>query len=435
MPKYIHDNQVIGAKGVNAFEKYCLEHEPVLVWREETKNDFGVDGEVEFTEKTKDGKTTVIGKIIKIQLKSTRLKGYIQNETDTTFQFKAKESDVDYWISHSCDVVLVVYFETSDELFARKITRDDLNKSKKTQPILFSKSENKIINKDNSFEKKFLSFFKQRVSYNHNEKLFSNLFKFYQLPKYVKIYNCIYSDPRDVFSSVERGVEIPPFVLKGKKLFLFTDLKHFPDFKEAVVIESAKVKTESSTYWITDKDNRRIFVQLLNSYMRNYCYSQGIRYSKEYGRYYFTLADNQEVRKERYTSKKGRDTTRVVAQKQEYYTPHVRHLAFQTDYVYNDETLYLVINPKYLFTLDGREPLEDKKLITKLTNYQTQRELNQSVINQIYFVFKYLSKNRATLYLSDYTDEMILIGQPKIFDVQFGIESDFSGSTNQGKLL
>lgn len=74
MAKIVQESHIIGAKGVNAFERYCLNHSPLLVWREETKNDYGIDGEIEFTYQTEDNKTAVSGKIIKIQLKSTEKK-------------------------------------------------------------------------------------------------------------------------------------------------------------------------------------------------------------------------------------------------------------------------------------------------------------------------------------------------------------------------
>jgi len=57
---------------VNAFADYCNRHQPYIIWREETKNDFGVDGEVELTEITIDGKTKPTSQILKVQVKSTQ---------------------------------------------------------------------------------------------------------------------------------------------------------------------------------------------------------------------------------------------------------------------------------------------------------------------------------------------------------------------------
>ncbi|OJW74270.1 DUF4365 domain-containing protein [Spirosoma sp. 48-14] len=72
MSKTVLSSHIIGERGVNAFADYCNRHQPYIIWREETKNDFGVDGEVELTEITIDGKTKPTSQILKVQVKSTQ---------------------------------------------------------------------------------------------------------------------------------------------------------------------------------------------------------------------------------------------------------------------------------------------------------------------------------------------------------------------------
>jgi hypothetical protein len=40
-----------------------------LIWREEAKNDFGIDGEVELTCKTENGKIEATANVLKVQIK------------------------------------------------------------------------------------------------------------------------------------------------------------------------------------------------------------------------------------------------------------------------------------------------------------------------------------------------------------------------------
>ena len=435
MAKIVDNNHLIGAKGVNAFEKYCLNHSPVLIWREETKNDYGIDGEVEFTFITPDNKTAVSGRIIKIQLKSTESKGYIGKENDTEFEFLGKQKDVEYWVEHQCDVILVVYFVDEDQLFAKKIEKNDLNKSRKSQPILFSKENNKLESADNRFYDKYSSHLKSRVDLNHEEKLFSNLYKFHKLPKQIYKYKSRFTVARDIFDSME-DFSIPPFVLKSDNIYVFANLAKMPTFCERVIVNIDDRETEVLQYFITDINNRRIITQLINSYVRKSCYNKWIRYNRQFKRFYFTLSKDEDKRVEQYKSKKGRMTSRTVAQKQSYFgVDHIRHLAFQIDYVYSEEQLYIAINPKYLFTSNGHDVLEDRKLVAKLTNYQTSNELNQSVINQIYFCFKFLASNGQIWSISSYTGENIEVYQSKTFKVPFGIRSDFKGDPDQLQLL
>ena len=56
MRKIVTRNHIIGRKGVNAFERFCLNQKPELLWKEETVNDFGIDGEVELVAIKNDGK-------------------------------------------------------------------------------------------------------------------------------------------------------------------------------------------------------------------------------------------------------------------------------------------------------------------------------------------------------------------------------------------
>jgi hypothetical protein len=40
--KHINQSQIIGEKGVAAFYYYCVQHTPFIIFREESKNDFGL---------------------------------------------------------------------------------------------------------------------------------------------------------------------------------------------------------------------------------------------------------------------------------------------------------------------------------------------------------------------------------------------------------
>jgi hypothetical protein len=50
MPQHI-----IGERGVVEFARYCNRHTPYIIFRETTKSDFGIDGEVELVVKNADG--------------------------------------------------------------------------------------------------------------------------------------------------------------------------------------------------------------------------------------------------------------------------------------------------------------------------------------------------------------------------------------------
>jgi hypothetical protein len=61
MSKIIQESHITGDKGVAAFRSYCANHTPFILWRPETVNDFGIDGEVELTSRNSNGKLEATG--------------------------------------------------------------------------------------------------------------------------------------------------------------------------------------------------------------------------------------------------------------------------------------------------------------------------------------------------------------------------------------
>jgi len=61
MPKFLNKSQIIGERGVAAFHDYCANHNPPILWREETKNDCGIDGEIEIVKRNEKGHFEVTG--------------------------------------------------------------------------------------------------------------------------------------------------------------------------------------------------------------------------------------------------------------------------------------------------------------------------------------------------------------------------------------
>ena len=56
MAKIVSSQHITGEKGVVKFSSFCVNHSPYLIFREESKNDFGIDGEVELTSVNEDNK-------------------------------------------------------------------------------------------------------------------------------------------------------------------------------------------------------------------------------------------------------------------------------------------------------------------------------------------------------------------------------------------
>ena len=90
MSKFINQSQIVGEKGVAVFYNYCVQHIPFIIFREESKNDFGIDGEIEFTKTDENNRKIVTVEILKVQIKSTETGRYISNNNEKSFDFKAE---------------------------------------------------------------------------------------------------------------------------------------------------------------------------------------------------------------------------------------------------------------------------------------------------------------------------------------------------------
>lgn len=71
------------------------------IWRETSKDDFGIDGEIEIVTPKPDGKgSETNGQFLKVQSKAG--KRYIVPDSAESFTSPVEEKDLDYW--HKCNM-------------------------------------------------------------------------------------------------------------------------------------------------------------------------------------------------------------------------------------------------------------------------------------------------------------------------------------------
>lgn len=426
MSKFVNESHTTGDKGVAAFHNYCAHHAPHILWKPETVNDFGVDGEVELTSKRSDGKLEATGEILKIQIKSTSKGSYIHKETETSFQFRARKEDVEYWSRHRLDVILVIYDDRTDSLYAKKIEPLDQGYFAKSIPIEINKMDNLLVKGDGKFTERFSAGFKQRIRYDIKETLSTNLFRFTKLPKYIYEYQPKLKTPKEIFAAVQPR-ERPVFFFHGKKIYTFYDVASmYPTFKDVCVEYNSK-KLFPVRDLIKDLDQRRLVSELLNLEIKQVCFEKKILFNQQYHRYFFALNSNTlNGRVVHYDGRaKRKDTHRTVVSYHEYGRyKFYRHFGFETKFLFNEDGIFLVVNPQYLFTSDTKKPLEDKEAITTLTNYLTAREMTQQVLNHIHFIFSFLSEGKDKLTMSIYPGSELELHSYETFTVAFGIPLD-----------
>ncbi len=433
MAKIVSSQHITGEKGVVKFSSFCVNHSPYLIFREESKNDFGIDGEVELTSVNEDNKIEATGQILKIQLKSTVKGGsYIVDENDDSFKFVAQKNDIDYWNKHVLPVILVVYIEREDKLYAKTVDKT-LGTNKNSLKISFDKKLNLLTERQTNLSEAINQSFVNRVQFGTREKIFSNIFSI-EFPKFIYKYDCKFKSNIDIYNIInEEGIDFPKFTIKSNFLYTFTDLKIIsPTILEKLLNNKKSVETNVPLRFIqSKKENRNIVTEIVNSHLKSFFHRKRINFFKERNRFYFALINKEplkiKIKSEDKSAEyyeqisyfsKGKRIHRTVVSKHNYYdTFFYKHHGFQIKYEWFNNFLVLIIEPKYHYSQDGKTPLDNPIRITRLNNQIKVSERNSQYNNHITSLTSYLGGNswRSTDGFSD------ILFKRNFFEVSFGI--------------
>jgi hypothetical protein len=427
MTKYISKSQIVGDKGVAKFHSYCVKHDPYIIFREKSKHDFGIDGEIELVRKNEENKNEVTGEIIAVQIKSSYTStGYIKKESESTIEISIRKEDLEYWNNYKTDVLLVFYDDRNDDLYCHKISQQDylfINNGLASS-IVLNKLQDKLIEGDNNFLNKYSAFFKGRVNFSAREQIFTNLLPYKKIPKilYQFSLNGNIKNKKSFYEAFSTPTDLV-VAIYASQVYSFEDLRKYTELKD--VLAPDKVDLLSLTQINQDKDIQNHYMELLNLYLKKFLYSKGFDYSKDYRRYYFRKPKDSLIKEIVYNSRYRTNTRpKTVVSYHEYARDKFfRHHAVEIQHHFLENTLYVSILPKYLFTFDGKETLPPDK-ITKYTNYLTSREFNKQVLGFNSFIFSYLAGKNKTIDIWESKDFDIILFEPKRFDVNFGIPLD-----------
>lgn len=432
--KIVQDSHIIGERGVIKFHEYCNKHQPYICFREISRNDFGIDGEVELIEIREDGKKYMTGQLVKVQLKSSFGEGgYINKRQDGSFAFYPKQADINYWSNYSLDVVLVIYDDSDESLYAKKIEKMEFDISKnalkkkkgKTYSIDFNENFKLKIG-ENGFFENFKQHFSSRVHNNVSEKLFSNIVEVKLLSKKMFFYQSKFSSKKSLYEHFKNDNDAPYFILYGSEIITLHRIEQkFDSFANHVLQNKTPTKEILFSEILKNDIYRRYFTELLKEILRRYFHTKGILYNKDYNRFYFSKPREGENRTietfSRKTLTKGKKS--VVSFHEYGKDSFYKHFAFEIEFIFNQSDILLAISPKYLFTSDGRTVIPPKK-VTKYTNFLTAREWNDQVLNQLNSIINFLKniENGVSILNTEDINLSLSFFIPQIVD--FGIPND-----------
>lgn len=119
MGKTVLSSKFTELKGLDRISTVVHE-EMRCLFREITKDDVGIDGEIEVLAPKADGRGyETTGGFIKVQSKSGAT--YVKENTSTSFSTPVEEGDLKYWYSVTYPVIFVVYHPDDDRLYWKDV--------------------------------------------------------------------------------------------------------------------------------------------------------------------------------------------------------------------------------------------------------------------------------------------------------------------------
>jgi Domain of unknown function (DUF4365) len=372
-------------------------HEMGNIWREMTKDDFGLDGEIEVVTPKASGKGyEVSGGIIKVQSKAGE--SYVRYDTDSSFSTPVDKNDLEYWHKCTFPVLFIVYHPKDDKLYFKEIKayiRDTVGVFAKPHQIKFDKTKDKFSasSKDDICQHAKVS--PPRISFEQKERLFTNLLPIKMLPETLYYATTRRKNWQNIRDEIQGFV--PPFCIVDGKLFSLSKLDddQCPLKKSCV----GNVETKPACKWIDDEERVNDFVFLLNQLLGKHFGRCGIRYNRDFRRNYFPRENTTDTAfKRAWTSvRTGVSDERTVVKFYEYGKDRFwRHLASETSFERFGGHWFLRIIPKYLFTEDGEKPC-DGELAGPYTTSLKADEHNSQVLNHVLFWADVLALRKTTI--------------------------------------
>lgn len=415
-PKTISAQGVLGQKGINLIERVVLDMESR--WTPSGANEIGIDGYIEFFDPTT---RKPLGLTLAVQSKVATALG---TNSSATFTYSCRPADIEYWLSGSMPVVLIVSNPATDEAYwisVKDYFKDWTPANRAT--VVFDKSANRFA--PDSLQMLLAAAAPREGLYlapaPTAEVLHSNLLCVEALPDRLFVADTECRTPTDVWAVLRRHHEADAgWVVRSKRLMSFHDLAETP---WADICDTGTVEGFATTEWSdsVDADRRRVFVQLLNQTLRAQL-SPGVRYWPKEDCFAIVgkPTKSKRPRKLSYRSLRRKSTISVVSQfsrtgpdGQEYES--LRHLAFRGQFRYFDTQWYLEITPTYRFTRDGFEL--DRFHEDKLKGIK-RFEGNRAVLSSVLF-WAHCLRSRDSL-LED-TERPIQFGHLLTFDATLGI--------------
>jgi hypothetical protein len=424
MPKRLTPAQILGQQGVNLIEERVLAMG--FAWHPTNQAlEVGIDGHIEIRD-VQTGRMS--GSFLYVQSKARTA---LERETETSFEFTCTRDDLEYWLSGTAPVLLVVfkprekqawwvsvkdYFRPVERRQSRRIRFDK-------QSMKFDQSSGSDLSAL-SFAAGSGTYFRPPPKY---EILIANLLPVTRFP--TKLYSATteFRDREDVRQELKKRVEWPEteYVLTDRLIISVHDLRNDP---WPTVCDARTIETLVTDDWrdSDDRETRKHFTQLLNLCLARRVSPMGMHYLREAEALYFKASKPVEgtdvlpTRTKSYKSRKSKTTRNVFKAYFSKADPtrvaYYRHVGFERHFRRIGGKWFLQINPTYHYTSDGHEPHPFREeYLSKIKSIEGNNAVGGLVV-----MFAALLQDEPSLYREKYPH--LGFGVLERFQIPVGIE-------------
>lgn len=414
--KLLNPNQPTEQLGLIFIQQ--MAHDLSAIWRPTPNDDYGLDGELEFT---RDG--VVTGFIVKVQVKSGP--SYLRNKTASGFDYHVSAPDAAYWTKVSFPVILVVYDTVAQagywvdvkwhlaqpDFAASSTIRFSFRSNRLSADSLLDLSEVAIADEVERTE-----FLVDQIQ----ETLHTNMLPVAGVPP--AVYEAEFSLKRLV-EAAEAGSALAKD--SGGKYVGFRDPRD-PAHPLRSYIEPASVKPYRYPDYLKHGATRNYAVGRWNDAIRTFLAGKGL-VQKDQETFYFPPCEDGTARKLTWESTRGRTPERQVAYpyigKQSQLVAFWVHHACRAAFCEIGGLFFLRLTPAYVFTRDGSALLAGREAGT-LSTSRKSKDRNYQVLNHLMFWLWFLADGKDAITLPMDDSELIVTASYWQGHAAFGIPAD-----------
>jgi len=251
--------------------------------------------------------------------------------------------------------------------YVNMIKDSDFEKGVEKILQVLGKKESKTINGVTSVQTPAtLSFQADEIT----ETIYSNIYEVQNIPQTVWSAPTTFTEVKEIYQSID-DQQLPPFVLKEKRLFTFCDLSN-TEHSFHGIIEDFDIQSHRIADLLKDSNRRYWLVDLFNKSLRNRCYEKSMAFDPKSKKFFFRLGALKNVKIPWQPHIKHISKELIIEYKntQTGVINFYAHRAVNFRFLMLGEQVFLKVENGFVFTRDGQIVFSRKGLATKFLSRQ-----------------------------------------------------------------